>query len=120
MMDPAAKGRNSRQRGNSFERVVARKLRDVLGTERTGHWQTIDVSGPNIAIQCKKVAALFPGRIDKLLQEVDAVAGEDQFPAVALASVPGPGGKERQLIVMELDDFVTLLADAIVRWDHEG
>lgn len=104
-------GANNRQRGNSFERTVARKLRDVLATERTGHYTTIDVQGPLIAIQCKKVKSLFPVVIDRLLQEVDAVAGEDQLPAVAMASVPGRGGRQRELIVMELDDLVTLLRE---------
>lgn len=109
MTSAVAMGRNNRQRGNSFERAVARKLKDVLGTERTGHYQVIDVSGPLIAISCKKVADLFPVRIDRELRKADAAADEGQIPAVALANVPGPGGKERQLIVMELDDFVTLL-----------
>lgn len=108
----SGRGRNNRNRGNQFEREVARKLRDVLATERTGYHDTRDVQGPTVAIQCKKVAALYPERVDRLLREVEALCGPDQVPMVALADVPGSSGKQRSIVVVALDDLPTLIRHA--------
>ena len=104
------KGRNARARGNAFEVEVARKLKRVLFTERVGQYgRRTDVRGSLAVIQCKKDAALFPSRIDRLLREVEDEADADQFPMVALSNVPGPGGTLHELLVMDLNDFANLL-----------
>ncbi len=111
-IDPAKsrRGRNARQRGNAFEREVARKLKRVLATSRVGMYGgKTDVSGALAVVQCKKDKALFPKRIDALLREVEQEADADQFPMVALSNVPGAGGTLQELIVMDLNDFATLL-----------
>ncbi len=119
--DPAAtrKGRNNRKRGNTFEVTVARKLKRVLVTYRKGQYGgKTDVDSPLAVIQCKKVASLFPTRINALLREVEAEATADQYPMVALSNVPGAGGTTQELIVMDLNDFANLL-DIIADGHHD-
>ena len=104
------KGRNNRKRGNAFEVTVARKLKRVLATYRKGQYGgKTDVGSSLVVVQCKKVASLFPKRINALLREVEAEATADQFPMVALSNVPGAGGTTQELVVMDLNDLANLL-----------
>ncbi len=104
------RSRNNRKRGNAFEVTVARKLKRVLATYRAGQYGgKTDVDSQLLVIQCKKVASLFPARINALLREVETEADADQFPMVALSNVPGAGGTTQELIVMDLNDFANLI-----------
>ena len=94
------RGRRARNRGNAFEREVAAKI----GGVRVGQYGSkTDVAADWIAIQCK-VGQSFPERLWGWLKAL-TVRG-DQIPAVVIGDSPGPGGRRRVLIVLELDDFV--------------
>lgn len=117
--EASRQGLNNRARGNAFEREVARKLKRVLATFRVGQYGgKTDVGSPMAVIQCKKVASLFPKRINALLREVEIEANADQFPMVALSDVPGSGGTVQQLLVMDLDDFANLV-DILADCHHD-
>ena len=94
------RGKRARQRGNSFEREVAGRL----GAKRVGQFGgKQDVANDWIAIQCK-VGGSYPERIDGWLRTIPVKA--DQLAAVVLGDSPGPGGRRRTMIVLDLDDFI--------------
>ena len=94
------RGRSARNRGNAFEREVAKRL----GARRVGQYGgSDDVSADWVSVQCK-VGGYYPERIDGWLRALPANAG--QLRAVVLGDAPGPGRRRRSLIVIDLDDFV--------------
>ena len=94
------RGRQARNRGNAFEREVAKRL----GARRVGQYGgSDDVSADWVSVQCK-VGGYYPERIDGWLRALPANAG--QLRAVVLGDAPGPGRRRRSLIVIDLDDFV--------------
>ena len=109
---PKAKaGRSARRKGNDFERQLVRVLDVVFpDARRTGMYGGPDdvMAGP-LFVQAKKVASLYPKRIDKLLTDIEPRVPADQYPAVVVAH---PGRDDHhKLIVMDLYDFVTLLRE---------
>lgn len=101
-IDPAKsrKGRNARQRGNAFEREVAKRLNG----QRVGQFGgKQDVANDWLAVQCK-VGGSFSERQWDWLQSVP-VKG-DQLRGLVIGDSPGAGGgRRRAVIVLDLDDF---------------
>ena len=94
------RGRTARQRGNSYERSVAARL----GALRVGQYGgREDVAGDWIIVQCKN-GGVFPERIWRWLQALPANA--DQLRAVVIGDAPGAGTKRREVIVLDLADFI--------------
>ena len=105
----AKRGRNNRQRGNAFEAEVTRYLAVAYPEAR----KTGPLAGPDdvqagpLYVQCKKVASLYPKRLDELLTATEEHCTADQVPALVLAH---PGHERRhKLIVMDVRDLVALL-----------
>jgi hypothetical protein len=102
MIDPAKsrKGKNSRARGNAFEREVAKRL---LG-QRVGQFGgKQDVANDWLAVQCK-VGGSFSERQWDWLQTVPVKS--DQLRGLVIGDSPGiGGGRRRAVIILDLDDF---------------
>ena len=102
MIDPAKsrKGKNSRARGNAFEREVAKRLKG----QRVGQFGgKQDVANEWMAVQCK-VGGSFSERQWDWLQTVP-VKG-DQLRGLVIGDSPGVGGgRRRAVIILDLDDF---------------
>jgi hypothetical protein len=94
------RGKNSRSRGNAYEREVAAKL----GGVRKGQFgDKVDVEVPGwIRVQCKNGGA-YPERLDGWLRAIPTQA--DLLRAVVIGDAPGPGGRRRSLIVLDLEEF---------------
>ncbi len=94
------RGRTARQRGNAFEREVAKRL----GAQRVGQFGgKQDVANEWIAVQCK-VGKSYPERLDGWLRSIP-VKG-DQLAALVVGDSPGAGTRRRAMIVLDLDDFI--------------
>ena len=94
------RGRTARNRGNQFERDVAKRL----GIRRVGQFGgQDDVAGDWIVAQCK-VGSYYPERIDGWLRALPANA--DQLKAVVIGDAPGSSGRRRTLIVLDFHTFV--------------
>lgn len=98
--EKSRRGRTARNRGNAFERDVARQL----GGRRVGQFgDKVDVAVPGyLRIQCK-VGASYPERLDGWLRSIPVEAG--LLRAVVLGDAPGSPGKRRTLIVMDLGEY---------------
>ena len=100
MTDAARRGRTNRNRGNAYEREIAKRL----GAVRVGQYGGAeDVSNEWLVVQCK-VGKSYPERLDGWLRRLPAKA--DQLRILVLGDAPGPGHKRRELVVMDLDDFI--------------
>ena len=96
----ARRGKTSRNRGNAYERSVAARL----GVSRVGQYGgKEDVAGDWIAVQVKN-GTYYPERIDGWLRSIPERA--DRLRAVVIGDAPGPGNRRRELIVLDLGDFV--------------
>lgn len=94
------RGKTARRRGNDYERSLAKRL----GISRVGQYGgPEDVAGDWIAVQAK-VGGYYPERIDQWLRAIPARA--DRLRAVVIGDSPGAGHQRRELIVLDLDDFV--------------
>lgn len=94
------RGKNARQRGNSFEREVAARLNG----KRTGMYGgKNDVEAGAFVIQCK-VGLSYPERLDKWLRELSPRA--DQLAVLVVGDSPGAGTRRRALAIIDFDDFV--------------
>jgi hypothetical protein len=95
-----ARGRKARARGNAYERSVAERL----GARRVGQYGgKADVESEWIAVQCK-TGKSYPERLDGWLRSIPFRAG--QLRAVVVSDSPGPGHRRRELIVLDLGDFI--------------
>jgi hypothetical protein len=96
----ARRGKNARQRGNSFEREVAAKLNG----KRVGQYGgKTDVETTVFVVQTKVGNGFFSDRIWKWLKELTPKA--DQVAVVVVGDAPGPGTRRRAIAVMDLDDL---------------
>lgn len=94
------RGKRARNRGNSYEREIAAKLNG----KRVGQYGgKADVSADWIAVQCK-VGKSYPNRMDGWLRAIPVKA--DQLAALVMGDSPGPGVRRRNLIIIDLDDFI--------------
>ena len=101
------RSRNNRARGVRDELTVAR----ILGGRKVGElglpW---DVEVPGYArIQSKKLAT-WPS-VNEIVRWMDAIPAGPELRAVTLADTPGPGGRTRRLIVMDLESFAAWHGD---------
>jgi hypothetical protein len=94
------RGKNSRNRGNAYERTVAAKL----GGKRVGQYgDKVDVDVPGyLRIQVKNGTA-YPERIDGWLRAIPFQS--DRLRAVVIGDAPGPGLTRRGIIVFDLDEY---------------
>lgn len=99
------RGKNARNRGNSFEREIARRLN---GTRIGWTGGPTDVATGVYDIQCK-VGGSFPERIYNWLAKIPF--RHDKLRAVVLGDSPGAGTKRRVLIVFELDEFADFFGE---------
>jgi len=95
------RNKNNGKRGRSDELRVAR----ILGGNKLGQlglpW---DVEIPDyLRVQCKQLDS-WPS-IAKVLEWLDAIPVGRDLRAVTLADTPGPGGRTRRLIVLDLEEF---------------
>jgi hypothetical protein len=96
------RGRTARNRGNDYEREVAR----ILGGRRVGQYgDKVDVDVPGyLRVQCK-VGASYPERLDGWLRAIPQEAGI--LRAVVIGDAPGAGRRRRSLIVLDLDEYAS-------------
>ncbi len=93
------RGKNNRQRGNSIEREIGKKL----GMKRVGQFGgKDDLSNALFAAQVKSGGA-FSERQWAWLKAVPVVAGQTQL--LVVADTPGPGKRRRALVILDLDDW---------------
>jgi hypothetical protein len=95
------RSRNNRKRGVTDELAVAR----LLGGRKVGElglpW---DVECPGwLRAQAKKTGR-WPS-VAEVIAWLDAIPSGPELRAVTLADAPGPGGKVRRLIVLDLFEF---------------
>jgi hypothetical protein len=99
-VEKSRRGKNARQRGNSFEREVAAKLNG----KRVGQYGgKTDVETTVFVVQTKVGNGFFSDRIWKWLKELTPKA--DQVAVVVVGDAPGPGTRRRAIAVMDLDDL---------------
>jgi len=97
--EKTSRGRRARNRGNAYERDLANRL----GGARVGQYGTkVDVEADWIAVQAK-VGRSYPERLDGWLR---AIPADGRLRALVLGDSPGPGHKRRELIVLDLADFL--------------
>ena len=95
-------GKNNRNRGNSIERAVGKRL----GLRRVGQYGgPDDLSGELFAVQVKSGFA-FSERYWSWLRAVPVNAG--QTPLLVVTDAPGAGHRRRALVVLELDEWIAL------------
>lgn len=96
------RNRTNRSRGNAIEREVAARL----GLARVGQYGGADdVRGLAFVGQVKSGAA-FPERLWRWLRAVPVNAGQTAI--VVVTDAPGPGHRRRGLVVVDLEDWVSL------------
>ena len=99
------RGKNARNRGNSFEREIAARLN---GTRIGWAGGPTDVSTGVYDIQCK-VGGSFPERIWGWLNRIPF--RHDKLRAVVIGDSPGPGTKRRVLVVFDLGEFADFFGE---------
>ena len=97
----ARRGRNNRSRGGREELAVAR----LLGGEKVGPLGLPhDVALPGyMRIQTKKLLR-WPS-LAKVIEWLDAMQPGDDVRGVTVADTPGPGGRTRRLLIVDLDEY---------------
>ena len=99
-------GRRNRQRGNSIEREIGKKL----GMKRVGQYGgKDDLANPLFAAQVKSGGA-FSERQWTWLKGVPVIAGQTQL--LVVADTPGPGKRRRALVILDLEDWRDLHGEA--------
>ena len=94
------RGKNNLRRGKSYERSVAK----ALGGVRTGMFGgKDDVQHALLAVQAKNGKA-YPERLDRWLRCIPTKDGQIQ--ALVIGDAPGAGNRRREIIVMDLTDFI--------------
>jgi hypothetical protein len=99
--DGSRRGRNNRSRGTRDELEVAR----ILGGVKVGQLgEPYDVILPGyLRAQCKKLSR-YPA-LNEVVRWLDAIPAGPELRAVTLADTPGPGGRTRRLIVLDLQEY---------------
>lgn len=93
------RGNRNRQRGNSIERELGKKL----GMARTGQFGgKDDLSNALFAAQVKS-GGYFSERQWAWLKAVPVKAGQTAL--LVIADTPGPGKKRRAMVMLDLDDW---------------
>jgi hypothetical protein len=96
------RGKNNRARGNAIEREIGHRL----GLRRVGQYGgPDDLAGDLFAVQVKSGGS-FSERYWAWLRAVPVTAG--QTPLLVVTDAPGPGGRRRAVVVLTLDDWISL------------
>lgn len=95
------RNRNNAKRGTSDELKVAR----ILGGRKVGQlglpWD-VELEG-YMRAQCKRLDR-WPS-LNEVVRWLDAIPAGRELRAVTLADTPGPGGRTRRLIVLDLEEY---------------
>ena len=98
----ARRGKNNRQRGNSIERELGKKL----GMARTGQFGgKDDLSNALFKAQVKS-GGYFSERQWVWLKAVPVQAGQTAL--LVIADTPGPGKKRRAMVLLDIDSWIEL------------
>lgn len=98
----ARRGRNNRNRGNSIERELGKRL----GLRRVGQFGgPEDLMNDLFSAQVKSGGA-FPERLWGWLKQVPTKAGQTAL--LVVADAPGPGRRRRGVVVIDIDDWQAL------------
>lgn len=98
--EKSERGRRARNKGNAYEREIARRL----GLTRVGQYGgKEDLLGGWLVVQCK-VGTSYPERIDKWLRAMPTRPGALRM--VVLGDSPGNGHKRRELAIVDLGEFI--------------
>lgn len=93
------RGNRNRQRGNSIEREIGKKL----GMNRVGQFGgKEDISNALFAAQVKS-GGYFSERQWSWLKAIPVKAGQTAL--LVIADTPGPGKKRRAVVILDLDDW---------------
>jgi hypothetical protein len=96
------RGRNSRQRGNAWERELAHRLAGKRIGWLGGKNDVVAGTGDWLVIQAK-VGTAFSEKYWSWLNALDARG--DQLRALIIGDAPGAGSKRRAMVVLDLRDF---------------
>jgi len=103
MKDLAIQGRRNRQRGNAFEREVAKKH----GGRRTGMYGgPDDVTIDGLYKIQTKVGTMFSEKYWKWLKAIKVNA--DQVAYLVIGDAPGPGTPRRTVVIMDEQDWLVI------------
>jgi len=106
-LDPAVsrRSKNNTKRGNAKERAWCIRL----GLDHVGQFKGI-ADGQNALFvgQCKtRQTGSFPGWMSDELDKL-ALLGTGKTPILGVVEAPGPGRRERRLVVMDEADWIAL------------
>jgi hypothetical protein len=97
------RGKSARNRGNSFERDLAKRL----GGRRTGMFGgPDDVTVNDLFVIQAKVGKRFPSWLHDELVKLPRTGG--RIPLVVVGDAPGPGSRRRVMVVVGMDDWTAL------------
>lgn len=100
--EASRRGRTSRSRGNAIEREVGKRL----GLRRVGQYGgPDDLAGEMFAVQVKSGGS-FPEKFWRWIKAVPSNAS--QTPLLVVTDAPGPGYRRRAVVVLDLDDWISL------------
>lgn len=103
MKDLAIQGRRNRQRGNAFEREVAKKH----GGRRTGMYGgPDDVTIDGFYKIQTKVGTMFSEKYWRWLKAIKVTA--DQVAYLVIGDAPGPGTPRRTVVIMDEQDWLVI------------
>lgn len=96
------RGRTSRQRGNAWERELAARLSGKRVGWTGGKNDVIAGTDGWLVIQAK-LGGAFSEKYWRWIEALDARS--DQLRVLIVGDAPGPGGKRRAMVTMDLRDF---------------
>lgn len=97
------RGKSARQRGNAYERELAKKL----GGKRTGMYGgPDDVTVSDLFVIQSKVRKAWPQWMADELAKLPRTGG--RVPLLVVANAPGSSGRRKALVVVELGDWISL------------
>lgn len=110
----ARRGKSARQRGNAYERELAKKL----GGKRTGMYGgPDDVTVSELFVIQSKVRKAWPQWMADELAKLPRTGG--RIPLLVVANAPGSAFRRRALVVVDLADWISLHGPTITERDGE-
>ena len=96
------RGKNNRSRGNAYERELAAKI----GGKRTGQFGGPDDVTSDLFVVQVKVRKAWPSWMADELAKLPRTGG--RVPLLVVANAPGPGHSRKALVVVGLEDWISL------------